>query len=230
MSNETPQHDMTSKVGAVLLPLGVVLFVVSTAVFHPSEEHPMDNPAVFMEYARDDGWVATHFAQWFAALFIVSGLISVYYAIESRGGAGAAIARFGFAAALLTGAAFTALQAVDGIALKWAVDEWAAAPPDERVAAFYAAESVRWTEYALQSYSNLLLGLTLLILGLASSLSALSPPWLAALAGGSGVAWIVHAAMVPYVGLFDSTPRLVAIVLLATWSFIMARLMWREAE
>jgi hypothetical protein len=190
----------------------------------------MDNPAVFMEYARDDGWVATHFAQWFAALFIVAGLISICHSIEARQGAGATVARFGLAAALLTGAAFTMLQAVDGIALKWAVDEWAASPPDERVAAFYAAESVRWTEYALQSYSNMLLGVTLLLIALAAALSAAHPLWFGALAGGSGVAWIVHAAMVPYVGLFDSTPRLVAIALLAAWSFIVARLMWREVK
>ncbi len=44
----------------------------------------------------------------------------------------------------------------------------------------------------------------------------------------SGVAWIVHGVMVPYIGLFDSIPRLVAIVLLAVWAFMMAVLMWRN--
>ena len=222
--------EATRRIGAVLLPLGVVLFIVSTVVFHPSGEHPMDNPAVFMEYARDDGWVATHFAQWVAALFLAAGLVSVCYSLESRRGVGAAVARFGFAAALLTGAAFTMLQAVDGIALKWAVDEWAAASPDEGTAAFAAAESVRWTEYALQSYSNLLLGLTLILVALAGALSAAYPHWLNALAAASGVAWIIHGSMVPYVGLFDSLPRLIAIVLLVAWAFIMAGLTWREGS
>jgi hypothetical protein len=220
--------DATRKIGAVLLPLGVVLFIVATAVFHPSGEHPMDNPAVFMEYARDDGWVGTHFAQWAAALFLAAGLVSVCYSLESRGGLGGAVARLGFVAALLTGAAFTMLQAVDGIALKWAVDEWAAAPPEEATAAFAAAESVRWTEYALQSYSNLLLGLTLLLISLGAVLSAAYPLWLNALASASGVAWIIHGSMVSYIGLFDSSPRLIAIVLLAAWSFIMAATAWRK--
>ena len=47
---------------------------------------------------------------------------------------------------------------------------------------------------------------------------------------GSGVAWIVHGLMVPYVGLFDSIPRLVAIVLMALWAFIIGVLMWRNAR
>ena len=222
--------EITSKIGAVLLPLGVVLFVVSTAVFHPSAEHPMDNPAVFMEYAEDAGWIATHFAQWFASLFLMGGLIPVYFTIASRMEAGAAIARFALGGALLTAAAFTMLQAVDGIALKWAVDAWAVAPPGERSAAFSAALSVRWTEYALQSYSNLLLGLTLILFALATWMSTAYPRWLAAIGGASGVAWIVHACMVPYVGLFDSLPRLIAIVLLAAWTFAMAVPMWRGSH
>ncbi len=35
--------------------------------------------------------------------------------------------------------------------------------------------------------------------------------------------------MVPYVGLFDSTPRLAALVLLAAWGFITAYLMWQRS-
>ena len=36
--------------------------------------------------------------------------------------------------------------------------------------------------------------------------------------------------MVPYIGLFDSIPRLVAIVLMALWAFILAVLMWRNSS
>jgi hypothetical protein len=218
---------MTSRIGAVLLPLGVVLFVVATAVFHPSREHPMDNNAVFMEYAQDDSWIVTHFAQWIASLFLMGGFIPVYLSIASRMEKGAAVARFGVAAAMLTAAGFTMLQAVDGIALKWAVDAWAGAAGSEREALFAAALSVRWTEYALQSYANLLLGLTLILYAVAIRWSSAYPHGLAWLAAGSGVAWIIHGAMVPYVGLFDSVPRLIAIVLLAVWCFVMGHRMWR---
>ncbi len=140
------------------------------------------------------------------------------------------MARFGLVAELLAGAALTMLQAVDGVALKWAVDAWASAPADQEVAAFAAAEALRWTEYALQSYSNILLGLTLILYGLAIALGTVYPRWLGWVAAGSGVAWIVHGLMVPYVGLFDSIPRLVAIVLMALWAFIIAVLMWRNSS
>jgi hypothetical protein len=122
------------------------------------------------------------------------------------------------------------LQAVDGVALKWAVDAWASASADQKDAAFAAALAVRWTEYALQSYANLLLGLTLMLYGLAMTLGAVYPRWLGWVALGSGVAWITHGLMVPYLGLFDSIPRLVAIVLLAVWGFSTAFLMWRNSS
>jgi hypothetical protein len=232
MDTRMRAETITARIGAASLPLGVILFVVATAFFHPSREDPMDNVAVFMEYAENDSWVLVHFVQWLAALLIIGGLVSLYYSITTTTGraAGAGVARFGLAAAVVTAAAFTMLQAVDGVALKWAVDAWAGAPADQRDAAFAAAQAVRWTEYALQSYSNILLGLTLMVFALATMLGASYPRWLGWVAVGSGVAWIVHGVMVPYMGLFDSIARLVAIVLLSIWSFIMAVLMWRNSS
>jgi hypothetical protein len=221
---------MMTRIGAVLLPVSIILFVVATAIFHPNREDPMDNQAIFMEYAQSDSWVAVHFAQWVAALLLIGGLVALYYSITTKPGAGAGVARFGLAAAVVTAAAFTMLQAVDGVALKWAVDAWAGAPADQQGAAFAAALAVRWSEYALQSYSNIQLGLTLMLYALAIVLGTSYPRWLGWVAAGSGVAWIVHGVMVPYVGFFDSIPRLVAIVLLSIWSFIMAILMWRNSS
>lgn len=222
---------ITTRSGALALPLGVILLVVAT-IIHPSREEPMDNPAVFMEYAQSDSWVAVHLAQWFAAILILGGLLALYYSITTRSesGAGLAAARFGFAAAVLTAASLTMLQAVDGVALKWAVDNWASAPTDQESAAFAAAEGLRWTEYSLQSFSNILLGLTFILYGLAIALGTIYPRWLGWVAVGSGVAWIVHGLMVPYVGLFHSIPRGVAQVLMYLWVFIMAVLMWRKPE
>ena len=139
-----------------------------------------------------------------------------------------ALARFGLVAVVLTAAAITMLQAVDGVALKWAVDAWADAPADQEGSTFAAAMALRWTEYALQSYSNILLGLTLLFFGLAIAFGNAYARWPGWLAAGSGVAWIIHGLMVSYVGLFDSAPRGVALVLTAGWAFVMAVLMWRS--
>jgi hypothetical protein len=220
---------ITTRIGAVVFPLGVILLVVSTAI-HPSREDPMDNPAVFMEYAQSDSWIAVHFGQWFAALLIIGGLLAVYYTIRTKSELGAGVARFGVVAAVLTVDAFTMLQAVDGVALKWAVDAWASAPAEQKAAAFAAAEAVRWIEYALQSFANILLGLTLILYGLAIALGTVYPRWLGWIAAGSGVALVVHGLMVPYIGFFDSIPRGVAQVLLFLWVFIMAFLMWRNSS
>jgi hypothetical protein len=224
-------EPLMTRIGAVLLPLGIIVFVVSTAIFHPHREHPMDNQAIFMEYAESDSWVVVHFVQWLSALLISGGLVALYYPLTTKPEAGAGVAaRFGFLGAVLTAVAFTMLQAVDGVALKWAVDAYAAAPTDQQGAAFAAAQAVRWTEYSLQSYANILLGLTLLLYALAMVLGTSYPRWLGWVAAGSGVAWIVHGVMVPYIGFFNSIPRLVAIILLALWAFIMAVLMWRNSS
>jgi hypothetical protein len=220
----------TTRIGAVALPLAIIVFVVSTAI-HPSREAPMDNPAVFTEYAQSDSWVAVHFAQWVGVLLLFAGLVAVYFSITRESKAGAVVVvRFGLAAAVLAVAALTMLQAVDGVALKWAVDAWVSAPAGQEAAAFAAAEVVRWTEYALQSYSNILLGLTLILYGLAIALGSVYPRWLGWVAVGSGVAWIVHGLLVPYIGLFDSPPRGVALILMALWAFIMAFVMWRTSS
>jgi uncharacterized membrane protein len=220
---------ITTRIGAIALPLGIILVVVSTAI-HPSREAPMDNPAIFMEYAESNNWVAVHFGQWVGGLLIIGGLIALYYSITTKLEANAVLARFGFVTAVLTAAALTMLQAVDGVALKWAVNAWANAPADREVATFAVAEGVRWTEYALQSYSNILLGLTLVLYGLAVALGTVYPRWLGWIAVGSGVAWILHGLMVPYIGLFASIPRGIGQVLLYLWAFIMAFLMWRNSS
>src|ERR671932_1734315 len=105
---------ITTRIGAVALPLGVILFVVVTAIFHPHREAPMDNPAVFMEYAESDSWVAIHFAQWFAALLLIGGFVALYYSITTKREANAAVARFGLVAAGVTRGALPMAQNREG--------------------------------------------------------------------------------------------------------------------
>jgi len=90
---------------------------------------------------------------------------------------GAGLAPFGLAAAVTTAASFTVLQAVDGVALKRAVDAWASAPAPEKAAAFAAAEAVRWIEIAMNSFSFFLAELSLFIFGVAIALGSVYPRW-----------------------------------------------------
>jgi hypothetical protein len=189
----------------------------------------MDFPAVFREYAQSDTWTTVHLAQYFGFLLLLGGLVALYYSVGAKPGVGAGLAPFGFAAAITTAASFTVLQAVDGIALKYAVDAWVSAPDTQQTAAFAAAEAVRWIEIAMNSLSFFLVGLTLFLYGLAIALGSVYPRWVGLIAMVSGAAFMYHGAVVrAYEGFGPSIPNLVGLVLLAVWTFIMAFLMWRN--
>jgi hypothetical protein len=213
----------------MMLPLSIVVFGVATAI-HPSVEL-MNDPVIFRVYAKTNSWIAVHFAQWVGVLLLFGGLVALYYTIAASSESGAGVlARFGFGAAVLATASLTMLQAVDGVALKWAVDNWVSTPAAQKDAAFAAAQVARWSEYAIQSYSNILLGLTFILFGLAMALGTVYSRWLGWVAVGSGVAWIVHGLIVPYIGLFGSPPRGVALILMSVWAFGTAFVMWRDSS
>ena len=113
-------NAITTRLGAAALPLGVIVIAVSE-YFHPSREDPMNNPAVFMEYAQSNIWTAVHLAEYFGFLLLIGGLVALYYSVGAKPGVGAGLAPLALAAALTTAASYTVLQAVDGITLKRAV-------------------------------------------------------------------------------------------------------------
>ena len=218
---------ITTRIGAAMLPLGVVVLVVAEH-FHPAREDPMDFPAVFREYAQSNIWTAVHLGEYFGFLLLLGGLVALYYSVSAKPGVGAGLAPFGLAAAVTAAASFTVLQAVDGIALKRAVDAWVSAPADQQSAAFAAAEAVRWIEIAMNSLSFFLAGLTLFIFGLAIALGAVYPRWAGLIAVVSGAALMYDGAVVvAYEGFVPSIIKLVGLLLLAVWAFVMAVLMWR---
>jgi hypothetical protein len=221
---------ITTRIGALALPLGVVLIAISE-VFHPSREDPMDFPTVFKEYASSNVWTTVHQGEYFGFLFLLGGLVALYYCVSARPGLGAGVAPFGFAAAVATAASFTVLQAVDGVTLRYAVDNWVSAPASEKTAAFAAAEVARWTEIGMNGFSFFLAGLTLLIFGLAIALGRVYPRWVGLIALISGAALMYDGAVVvSYEGFVADIVKLVGLLLLAIWAFIMAFLMWRNGS
>ena len=223
-------NAITTRLGGVALPLGIFILVVSE-IFHPSKEDPTDHSAVFREYAHSDIWTTVHLGQYFGFLFLLGGLVALYYSISARPGAGPGLAPFGLAAAVTAAASYTVLQAVDGITLKHAVDAWVSAPAAEKTATFAAAEAVRWTEIGMNSLSNFLTGLTLVLYGAAIALGRVYPRWLGWMAVVSGAAFMYHGAVeVAYEGFVPSVIKLMGLLLLAVWAFIMAILMWRNGS
>ena len=220
----------TTRIGAVALPIGVVLIAISE-VFHPSREDPMDFPAVFKEYASSNVWTTVHLGEYFGFLFLLGGLVALYYSVSARPGAGAGIAPFGFAAAVATAASFTVLQAVDGVTLRYAVHNWVSAPASEKPAAFAAAEVARWTEIGMNGFSYFLAGLTMLIFGLAIALGRTYPRWAGLIAVVSGAALMYDGVVVvDYEGFAPDIVKLLGLLLLAVWALAMAALMWRNGS
>ena len=77
---------ITTRLGAIALPLGIIVVVVSE-IFHPAREDPMNFPAVFMEYAHSGIWTAVHLGEYFGFLLLLGGLVALYYSVSAKPGA-----------------------------------------------------------------------------------------------------------------------------------------------
>jgi len=205
--------------------------IAISEIFHPAREDPMDFPAVFTEYAQSNVWTTVHLGEYFGFLLLLGGLVALYYSVSARPGSGAGLAPFGLAAAVTTAASFTVLQAVDGVTLRYAIDAWISAPAAQEPAAFAAAAVARWTEIGMNSLSYFLAGLTLFLFGLAIALGRVYPRWVGLIAVISGAAFMYNGAVeVAYEGFVPSIIKLVGLLLLAVWAFVMAALMWRNGS
>jgi hypothetical protein len=145
----------------------------------------------------------------------------------------AVLAKLGLATAIMTAGTFGILQAVDGIALKMAVDKWYAAPEgsDEKAIYFGVAEGIRWTEGGVQSIYRTLQGAVAIIFGAAILKSRLFYRGIGVLGIISGALAITTGTIVAYV-LFSSVRDPVAdteTVVTFTWLIILGIFMWRRS-
>src|SRR5207249_7221834 len=137
--------------------------------------------------------------------------------------------RFGAVAAGVTLALYAVLQAVDGVALKQAIDAWASAPDVEKAARFASAEAIRWLEWGVRSYQNFALGLALLLFAAAVVRTAWIPRPIAYLMGLSGLAYLVQGWVVGSEG-FSRTETIaivLAFVLDLAWMIWLVVMAWR---
>jgi Domain of unknown function (DUF4386) len=172
-------HSSSSRVGAIAALGGVILLFLGT-FFHPSSADPNNAIAAFTEYASDRLWVFSHLIQLLGCLSIALSLVLLSQKMAD--GTAAVWARLGMAGAIASMAMFSALQAVDGVALKVMVDRWTTAPEPEKAMVFQVAFGVRQIEIGLASISSLLFGLTMLIYGIAMLCDRQFPKWLGAIA------------------------------------------------
>jgi hypothetical protein len=212
---------------AALLLGGFLTYVVVTFLHTggPANDHQV----IFGDYADSHDWAAVHLGQFAGMAVIIAGLVALYVTLGLRAGAAAWLARLGavFAGAAL--ALYGILQAVDGVALKQAVDAWVSAPSADKAARFANAETVRWLEWGTRSYHSFTLGLALILLGSAVALSMRFPKALGILMGLSGLAYLAQGWVLGSDGFSagNTTAILAGYVLTLAWTMWLTALAWR---
>lgn len=212
-----PSDEHLSRVGGIAAILGVVVLVAAT-LLHPMDAHPGDVPAAFAEYALDRYWVVSHLGQLLGVLLMAAGLVALSWKLRAgRAGAWALLAGLTAVASMSLAAA---LQAVDGVALKFMVDRWSSASPEAQVVVFEAAFAVRQIEIGLASLLGILFGLTVLLYGVAILLSSAGGAWLGVFGVLAGVATLASGIVQAHAGFSDiaMTTSMPGTLLVLLWS------------
>jgi hypothetical protein len=212
----TPTRE-SLRLAATLLLVGELLSLVG--LLHPGREAANNHPAVFAEYAESATWTAVHFGQFASTAIIMAGLVAVFYALRLHSGGLRWVGRFAAVSAVVTLGLTAVLQAVDGVALKQAVDAWVRAPEAEKAARFATAEGVRWLEWGVRSYQRIMLGVSLLLFAALMVRTARIPAPIGYLAGLTGLAYLGQGFVVGSEGFSPNgtAVSLLALVLEPVW-------------
>jgi hypothetical protein len=207
------------RLSAILLFVGELLSIVA-GLLHPSRENANVHSAVFAEYAESSDWTLVHLGQFVGMAIIIAGFIALFFALNVPSGTAGWAGRFGVVSAVVALALYGMLQAVDGVALKQAVNAWVNAPDAEKTARFASAEAIRWLEWAIRSYQSFMLGLAFVLIAIMIVLTARIPSPIGYLIGLSGLAYIVQGFILGSEGFSpaNSMPQLLAYILVIAWS------------
>lgn len=225
MNNNT--FDRSSlRLSAMLLLVGQLLYVVITLLHTGGEAN--HHSAIFAAYAASATWTAVHVAQFGCMAIMLAGLFGLFSAVDVHAGAARLVARLGAASTTATLALYGVVLAVDGVALKQAVNAWAHAPEAEKAARFAAAEGMRWLEWGARSYENFTLGLSVLLAAAVVRSALISRP-IPYMMGVSGLTLLVQGWLAGAEGF--SQPHTFAIVLAevlnAAWMTWLLVVAWR---
>ena len=188
--NSTAPDRKAVRISATLLLVGQLLYIVITQLHAGGAAN--NHPAIFAAYAGSGIWTAVHVGQFAATAILLAGLVALSYALDVQAGTARWAARFGAASTAVALALYGVVMAVDGVALKQAVNAWASAPDADKAARFAGAEAIRWIEWGARSYQNFALGLALLLLAAAVGRTAGLPRPIAYLMGLSGLTYLAQ--------------------------------------
>jgi hypothetical protein len=221
------------RIGSTAFLAGLAIFIISSA-FHTARNDPTNHLLVFAEYANSPPWIAAHIGQFAGGIIIFAGgfVALSRLLVQSESMTVSVLAWIGFAIAIIAASTLSILQAVDGIALKRAVDSWVVAPAGEKIAAFRVAEGIRWTEVGTNSIYRILEGTLAIVFGIAITLSRIVGRWIGAIGIFAGALTIAAGIEVAYVG-FASYAGLGGLGAnlfgyVSIWILILGAFMWKK--
>ncbi len=218
------------RLSATLLVAGSLVWIVA-GLFHPGGD-ANNHPVEFGVYANSGIWTAVHLGQFVGMAILVAGLVVLFYALGVSSGAAGIANRFAVVSAAVALGLYGVLQAVDGVALKQAVDAWASAPAGEKLARFASAESIRWLEWGVRSYQGFMLGLAFIIYAAVIIMTEKVPSAIGFLFALTGFAFVLQGWVLGVEG-FSAAFTLAAIlgiVLILAGPIWLSIVAWRRKE
>jgi hypothetical protein len=217
------------RLSATLLFIGILVFGVTIPLHPPGANN---HQAAFTAYANSSSWTAIHLGQFVGTAVMIAGLLVLFFALNLSEGSPRWLGFFAAIAAGVTLALAGVRFAVDGVALKQAVDAWASAPAAEKAARFASAEALRWLEWGTVSYQNFMFGLALVLFAIVIAWTARVPRPIGYLMGVSGLAllvvsWVVGTEGFAPIGEVPSYAAQVFLIAGSIWLLIVA---WRMKE
>ena len=176
---------------AILLVVGVVMFIMVTVLFHPGGV-PGNDAGTFRGYANSTYWPLVHSLQFAGNVIIVFGLLALFSALNVKSGLVGVLNRFVVYSAVASLAALAAGYAVDGIALRQAINAWLNAPSSVQSAYFAVAEGLRVLEWGVRGYSDYLSGLSLVLFATVITLTGRISRPVGYIMGLTGLGFIVR--------------------------------------
>lgn len=180
---------MLLRFSALLLIVGEVVYQVAEQ-FHPEGGITPNN--VFTAYANSPSWTLVHEAQFAGSTIVIFGMLALFFALNVNSGILGAMNRFAAALAVAALALNGTLYAVDGVALKQAVDAWMGASVSQQSAFFAVVQGIRGVEWGLRSYVDFTTGLTLVLFGIVIASTTRIPRPIGYIMGLSGLVYIAQ--------------------------------------
>src|SRR5215218_10337319 len=144
------------------------------------------------------------------------------------------VGRFAAVSVVVALALYGVLQAVDGVALKHAVDAWASAPEAEKATRFASAETMRWLEWGTSNYQTFMFALALILLATVIVWTARVPRAIGYLMGLAAIPPLVQSLVLGTEGfsvpLLAGSLSAVGLPLMLAWSIWLLIVAWRMKE